>query len=115
MKKKPPTNGPHDAATTFGNPWIARNRFFFTPITPRIGKLANLVSLDMSHNQLEEVPKEMGDLRNLVHLNLSNNELQAIPSVIFLLAKLETLDVSDNKIKAIQADIARLDQLRVCA
>jgi Leucine-rich repeat (LRR) protein len=53
----------------------SHNRLFYSPITPKIGELQSLQKLDLSYNQLEELPKELGCLK-LLHLNLEHNDLK---------------------------------------
>ncbi|MBE7174719.1 MAG: hypothetical protein INR73_29385, partial [Williamsia sp.] len=38
---------------------VINNKLFFSPITPALGQLINLVKLDLSHNQLDEIPIEL--------------------------------------------------------
>jgi Leucine-rich repeat (LRR) protein len=54
---------------------ISHNNIKEIPMT--IEKLSNLKSLDISHNWLEEIPHQMCNLINLKRLNLSNNDIKA--------------------------------------
>jgi len=47
--------------------FLANNKLFFTPLTPRIGALSALQRLDLSFNQLEGIIPEIGNLPNLVY------------------------------------------------
>ena len=50
--------------------YLANNKLFFTPITPAIGQLKALTRLDLSGNQLEEIPPELGYCSALEFLDL---------------------------------------------
>lgn len=50
--------------------YLANNKLFYTPITPAIGQLKALVRLDLSGNQLEEIPPELANCSSLEFLDL---------------------------------------------
>ena len=47
-----------------------------------IGKLRNLVCLDLSENKLESIPDSIGDLTNMTDLTLSHNFISSLPDTI---------------------------------
>lgn len=58
--------------------------------------LTNIIKLDLSKNQLEELPENFGDLLKLKHLDLYNNKLQHLPLTFSKLKQLRWLDLKDN-------------------
>lgn len=76
--------------------------------------LPNLTKIDLSISFLEEVPKEIGKLSELVELNLSSNEnLISIPKEIGQLSKLRILNLEGTRVKEIPKEIGQLSDLRV--
>ena len=49
------------------------------PLVAAIGDLSNLMSLDVSQNQLDFLPSSIGRLSNLTRLVLSHNRLSSLP------------------------------------
>ena len=66
-----------------------------------IGKLEHLEYLDLSHNQLKELPCEMACLKNLKKLFLTKNDFTEFPDVVGKLASLEMFSIKSNKIASI--------------
>jgi Leucine rich repeat len=58
--------------------------------------LTKLTTLNLSKNNLKELPKSIGDLLNLKELDVSDNWLTTLPDEIWNLVNLETLYVEDN-------------------
>lgn len=46
------------------------------------GELCNLITLDVAHNQLEHLPKEIGNCTQITNLDLQHNELLDLPDTI---------------------------------
>jgi hypothetical protein len=70
---------------------VSRNRLFSSMYTwffihrhlpASIGKLARLVTLDMSYNHLEHLPEEIGMCRQLSSVDLQHNKLLDLPESI---------------------------------
>ncbi|MCO5587820.1 hypothetical protein L7F22_041773 [Adiantum nelumboides] len=64
-------------------------------------KFISLVSLDLSKNQLKNLPSSIGDLENLEVLDLQSNQLSSLPDAIGLLGNLKVLIVSGNMLMAL--------------
>lgn len=78
-----------------------------------VPNLANLRTLDLSNNQLTEIPASIGNLPRLQYLILRHNQLTTLPETIGELTNLTYLDLSHNKIESIPADIGALSKVRV--
>ncbi|MFQ5979224.1 MAG: leucine-rich repeat domain-containing protein, partial [Candidatus Heimdallarchaeota archaeon] len=53
-----------------------------TQLPPELGQLHNLEQLDLSKNQLTQLPPELSRLENLRHIYLGGNKLTALPKEI---------------------------------
>ena len=82
-----------------------------TALPDSIGKLTNLVILNLSYNQLKELPPDIGKLTNLTHLYISRNQLKELPPDIGKLTYLEHLYISGNQLKELPPDIGKLTNL----
>lgn len=72
----------------------------------KLGK--NLKLLDLSSNELTEVPDPIIKLRSLVTLRLSTNLLQSLPQSLGCLDALKFLDVSKNNLSKLPGSIRNL-------
>jgi Leucine-rich repeat (LRR) protein len=61
--------------------------------------------LDLSHNKLTTVPKEMGNLKLLGYLHLNNNQLTSLPEEIGYLEDLD-LHLNNNNLTSLPEEIA---------
>ena len=82
-----------------------------TALPDSIGKLTNLVILNLSYNQLKELPPDIGKLTNLTHLYISLNQLKELPPDIGKLTYLEHLWLDSNQLKELPPDIGKLTNL----
>lgn len=73
-----------------------------------ICSLKKLLVLDLSRNQIDQIPKEIGKCKKLLDINLSYNNLTCVFSYITEVTELKYLNLSFNKIKG----VARLDRLQ---
>lgn len=68
-----------------------------------ISKLANLQTLLLYGNEINEVPDTIGQLDKLKVLDLSRNQLVTLPETIAQLHNLTTINVSNNNLNAFPA------------
>jgi len=64
-----------------------------TQLPKEIGKLTNLQELKLNYNQLIQLPKEIGKLTNLQKLYFYNNQLTGLPKKIKKLINFQILDI----------------------
>uniref|UniRef100_A0A8C9Y305 Protein flightless-1 homolog n=1 Tax=Sander lucioperca TaxID=283035 RepID=A0A8C9Y305_SANLU len=78
-----------------------------------IFQLDDLSVLDLSFNQLTEIPRDLENSRNMLVLNLSHNSIDSIPNQLFInLTDLLYLDLSDNKLDSLPPQMRRLVHLQ---
>nr|XP_060642773.1 protein flightless-1 homolog [Anolis sagrei ordinatus] len=78
-----------------------------------IFQLDDLSVLDLSYNQLTEVPRELENAKNMLVLNLKQNSIDSIPNQLFInLTDLLYLDLSDNKLESLPPQMRRLVHLQ---
>uniref|UniRef100_A0A667Y140 FLII actin remodeling protein n=1 Tax=Myripristis murdjan TaxID=586833 RepID=A0A667Y140_9TELE len=78
-----------------------------------IFQLDDLSVLDLSYNQLTEIPRDLENSRNMLVLNLSHNGIDSIPNQLFInLTDLLYLDLSDNKLDSLPPQMRRLVHLQ---
>ena len=78
-----------------------------------IEEILNLQELDLSYNQLKEIPKEIFTLTNLQKLGLSNNQLTEVPKEIFTLTNLQVLNLYNNQLTELPKEIGNLTNLQI--
>ncbi|XP_078096507.1 protein flightless-1 homolog [Mustelus asterias] len=78
-----------------------------------IFQLDDLSVLDLSYNQLTEIPRELENAKNMLVLNLSHNSIDNIPNQLFInLTDLLYLDLSDNSLESLPPQMRRLVHLQ---
>ncbi|KAK9877261.1 hypothetical protein WA026_017649 [Henosepilachna vigintioctopunctata] len=76
-----------------------------TKISPKFVLKFNLITqLNLSHNQIANLPNEMVDLMLLTNLNISNNSFVDIPSCVFRIPNLQELLASNNRITDVDGE-----------
>ncbi|CAK9822912.1 Protein flightless-1 [Anthophora retusa] len=92
---------------------IRRNNIKSSGIPAELFHLEELTTLDLSHNNLKEVPEGLERARSLLNLNLSHNHIDTIPNTLFIhLTDLLFLDLSDNKLETLPPQTRRLANLQ---
>ena len=92
---------------------LSRNSLTAKNISSDTFDSEELNTLDLSHNELTEVPEGVGKARCLLVLNLSHNKLEAIPSQLLMnVTDLLNLDVSHNNLEALPPQLRRLTNLQ---
>lgn len=79
----------------------------------QINELKTAKIIDLSNNQIEEIPAEIHHLKSLKMLDLSNNKIKALPKTITGLNKLEELNLENNQVGSLPPYIYRLRKLKV--
>lgn len=78
-------------------------------LDPAIANLTKLEALDLSNNELTEIPQELTRLKAVRKLNLSKNKLEQFPvSILANMPKLMDLEISDNKLGCLFSGIGKL-------
>jgi len=80
-------------------------------LTNEIGRLNNLIHLDLYDNDLQCLPNGIEHLKNLEYLDLSVNGLQNLPSEIGQLKNLTELILHNNKLQSLPNEIGQLKNL----
>ena len=73
--------------------------------------LADILSLNLSHNRLEKLPDIFLQLINLTCLYVNNNRLSSLPESIGCLKRLQELDLRNNQLKVLDV-VRKLPDLR---
>lgn len=82
----------------------------FNQLSEFVSTSESLAVLDLSYNKLKTFPECHSG--NLAELNLSHNDIDEIPSTIKQLTGLKTLNMNNNTLKSIQVDIIKCSKLR---
>lgn len=77
-----------------------------------LNQLKNIQSLNLSFNNIAELPAEIHQLKRLVSLDLSNNKLLYLPRTISGLSKIEELNLENNNIGSLPPYLYRLRKLK---
>lgn len=84
-------------------------------IDTRIPKLKNLTFLDLSSNEIKDLPIELNRLTNLAELYLQNNQIETFPVELCTANSLQKslccLDMSNNELQTLPDEICELKSL----
>ncbi|OZJ04056.1 hypothetical protein BZG36_03569 [Bifiguratus adelaidae] len=75
-------------------------------------ELPNLRSLEVSNNQLKDLPKGFANMKNLRFLSIANNYFTEFPKILCEIPSLEDLDISFNKISSLPDESSKMESLR---
>jgi internalin A len=76
-------------------------------------KQSGQTSLNLSWEQITELPVEIGQLTNLTSLDLSDNQLTALPESIGQLTKLKTLNLGKNPLSELPPEVVEKGGLAI--
>ncbi|CAN8029961.1 unnamed protein product [Ixodes persulcatus] len=89
------------------------NRLKNSGVPPEIFDLEDLSVVDLSHNDLREVPTDLERARGILVLNLGYNRIESIPHQLFVnLVDLVHLDLSGNQLETLPPQMRRLVSLQ---
>lgn len=71
-----------------------------------------LVELNMSNQNITELPENLGYLAELKYLVFNNNQITTIPSSIEFLVNLDSLDLSNNVLTSLPTGFSELEDLK---
>ncbi|XP_049849364.1 protein flightless-1 [Schistocerca gregaria] len=92
---------------------IRHNKVKSSGIPADLFNLEELTTLDLSHNNLKEVPEGLERAKSLLVLNLSHNHIDTIPNQLFMqLTDLLFLDLSSNNLETLPPQTRRLANLQ---
>ncbi|MEM7476761.1 MAG: leucine-rich repeat domain-containing protein, partial [Planctomycetota bacterium] len=77
-------------------------------IPSSISELTKLQTLRLSGNRISQLPEELCDLENLREIHVDSNELLTLPERIGALSKLQMLQLRKNKIQTLPKSLADL-------
>ncbi len=79
---------------------------------PSFVHLKNLLRLDVSHNQLTELPDGIYELEHLAEIHASNNQIASIDANVSKLTSLKVLSLNVNKIELIPTELSECHKLK---
>lgn len=91
---------------------LRRNKIKTSGVPQELFNIAELTTLDLSHNNLKEIPNGLDKAKSLLVLNLSHNQICTIPGQLFVgISDLLYLDLSNNFLDTLPPQTRRLTNL----
>ncbi|KAK7111739.1 protein flightless-1 homolog [Littorina saxatilis] len=88
------------------------NKLTDAGVPKKLFGLQDLSIVDLSHNNLREVPPELENAKSVLVLNLSHNEIEMIPNQLFInLTEVVYVDFSNNNLEMLPPQMRRLTSL----
>ncbi|MCU0391701.1 MAG: leucine-rich repeat domain-containing protein [Thermoflexibacter sp.] len=84
----------------------------YTSLDQAMQAPGNVKKLDLSNQNLKEIPAEVFKFSKLQSLNLSNNQISQLPDQIQVLESLQELDISNNQLNTVSSKIDDLSFLK---
>lgn len=81
-------------------------------VLPELKRLTNLARLDVSHNQLGDLPQSLYELEHLAEVHASNNNITTLSSNVSKLASLKVLTLNVNSIESIPTELSLCHKLK---
>ncbi|KAH7492130.1 Leucine-rich repeat-containing protein 40 [Phytophthora ramorum] len=78
----------------------------------RSWECAVLKKLDLSYNEIAELPSQVEMLKYLLSFKMRHNRLRQLPLAIWNLETLTSLDLSNNELEGLPEQLGKLDKLR---
>lgn len=82
-----------------------------TSVPPEVFDISGLRQLDLSGNQIADLPPDIAKLTRLEVLHLKGNRLTTVPAELKTLDKLRVLDLNDNEIRSLPKELSELRKL----
>ena len=73
-------------------------------IAAKVFDMENLVRLDIERNNITQIPAEIGQLENLISLNASYNRISHLPFTFLFLRRLNVLALAGNDIQCLSKE-----------
>ncbi|XP_071735344.1 plant intracellular Ras-group-related LRR protein 4-like [Rutidosis leptorrhynchoides] len=89
---------------------LSENRLVTLPSS--ISGLFSLTKLDLHSNKIVELPESLGNILSLVYLDLRANQLSSVPASLNRLVRLQELDLSSNNLSILPDSIGSLVNLQ---
>lgn len=103
-----------DVPTEKSGPTLDLSNQNLEQIPAYIFDLTDLKELNISHNKLTgAIQAEIRQLKNLKTLNASNNNMTGVPAEIGQLSNLEVLNLSNNDLTGLPYELGNLQNLQV--
>lgn len=95
--------------------YIQKNRLLveYTDLTLALKDTEKVLSIDVTSQNLNKLPKNLDKLTNIVSINLLGNNFTEFPTVLTKLTSLNEVSLSSNKLTNVGTEIGNLKNLRI--